>query len=264
MGARGVAVVGVAAAAIAAYEQRVKPWQVRWGATDEELAVLLPGDGHLADPADQTTRAITIDAPREAVWPWLVQMGADRGGFYTYDVLENLFGLGIHSADRIVEEWQGLAVGDFVYGDRRRTGGWIVVDLRPSEALVLKVADLDEGRPLRRHEQLGWEFLWNFTLLDAPGGGTRLLVRERVAFDNTRTRMMMAPVGIISFAMTRGMLRGIKARVETHRRQAVESVEAHEAGEAVEADGPRSGVRGRPGSPARPDSCWPRPKWARV
>ncbi|MFN3216860.1 MAG: SRPBCC family protein [Acidimicrobiales bacterium] len=222
MGARGVAIVGAAAAAIAAYEQRVKPWQESWGASDEELAMVLPGDEHLAEPADQTTRAITIDAPREAVWPWLVQMGADRAGFYTYDALENAFGLGIHSADDIVEGWQDLAVGDIVYGDRRRTGGWIVVELRPAESLVMMVANLEQGRPLRRDEQLGWEFLWNFALLDTPDGATRLVVRERVAFDSTRTRLAMAPVGLTSFVMTRGMLRGIKARVESHRPQVID------------------------------------------
>ena len=182
--------------------------------------MVLPGDEHLSDPADQVTRAITIDAPREAVWPWLVQMGADRGGFYTYDVLENLFGLGIHSVDEIVDEWQDLAVGDFVYGDRRRTGGWIVVDLRPNEGLVMLVADIDGRRPLRRDEQLGWEFLWNFALLDAPGGRTRLLIRERVAFESRRTRILMAPVGVISFVMTRGMLRGIADRAVRRRRHA--------------------------------------------
>jgi hypothetical protein len=222
MGTRGVAVVGAAAAAVAAYEQRVKPWQERWGATEAEVAMVLPGDGYLAEPAHQVTRGITIDAPREAVWPWLVQMGADRGGFYTYDLLENAFGLGIHSADRIVDEWQDLAVGDIVYGDRRRTGGWVVVDLRPAEGLVLMVADLAQDRPLRRDEQLGWEFLWNFELLEAPGGATRLLVRERVAFDNAPIRAVMAPVGPISFVMTRGMLRGIKARAESHRPQVID------------------------------------------
>lgn len=229
MGARGVAVVGAAAAVIAAYERRVKPWQESWGASDDELAMTLPGDEHLGEPADQTTRAITIDAPREAVWPWLVQMGADRAGFYTHDVLENVFGLGIHSADDVVAGWQDLAVGDIVYGDHRRSGGWVVVELRPAEALVMMVADLGQGRPLRRDEQLGWEFLWNFALLDAPGGSCRLVVRERVAFESIRTRVAMAPVGLISFVMTRGMLRGIKARVESHRPQVIDLREARSA-----------------------------------
>lgn len=76
------------------------------------------------------------------MWPWVVQLGADRGGFYSYDRLEDLFGLGIHSADEIVPEWQDLAVGDVVAADARRRGGRYVVRLRPEEALVLKVAVL--------------------------------------------------------------------------------------------------------------------------
>jgi hypothetical protein len=209
--AAAVAIVGGGLAL--AYERRLKPWQERWGATDEEVALTLPCDELVAEPAAQVTRAITIDAAREEVWPWIVQLGADRGGFYTYDRLENLFGLGIHSAERIVDEWQDLRVGDVVYANRARTGGWYVVDLRPHEALVLEVGDLTAGRPLRRDEGLRWQFRWTFALRDAAGG-TRLLVRERVAFDSAATRALMAPVGLVSFVMTRGMLLGIRSRVE--------------------------------------------------
>lgn len=79
------------------------------------------------------TRGITIDGTRAEVWPWLVQLGADRGGFYTHDWLENLSGLGIHSADGIVDQWQHLAVGDVVHADRRRSGGRYVVELHPED-----------------------------------------------------------------------------------------------------------------------------------
>jgi len=210
------AVLAAGASALA-YSRWVKPWQERWGATDEEIALPLPGDGLVEEPALQVTRAITIHASREEVWPWIVQLGADRGGFYTYDPLENLLGLDIHSADGIVEGWQGLEVGDVVHADRARTAGWYVVELRPNEALVLKVGDLAAGRPLRRDEKLRWEFLWTFALRTTPGGGTRLLVRERVAFDSAITRTLMAPVGVVSFVMTRGMMLGIKSRAEAVR-----------------------------------------------
>jgi hypothetical protein len=218
MSARGLAAAAaVAGGTFAAYEVWGRPWQERWGATDDELVTSLPGDELVAEPASQVTRAVTIDAPREEVWPWIVQLGADRGGFYTYDCLENLIGLDIHSADDVVEEWQDLAVGDVVYADRARTGGWYVVELHPREALVLQVADLAAGRPLRRDEKLKWEFLWTFALRDTPDGGTRLVVRERVAFDSALTRVIMAPVGFVSFVMTRRMLLGIKARAEGRR-----------------------------------------------
>lgn len=199
------------------YRRWVKPWQERWGATDEELTLPLPGDDLVAEPAQQVTRAVAIDAPPGDVWPWVVQLGADRGGFYTYDRLENLFGLGIHSAPVIAEDWQHLAVGDVVYGDRARTGGWYVAEIRPGEALVLQLADLAAGRPARRDEKVGWEFVWTFALRPTTWGGTRLLVRERVAFGSRRTQMLMAPVGLVSFVMTRRMLLGIAARAEGRR-----------------------------------------------
>jgi hypothetical protein len=201
-------------ALVVAYERWGKPWQERWGATAEEQALALPGDDLVAEPAQQVTRAVSIDAPPHAVWPWLVQLGADRGGFYSYDVLENLFGLRVHSEDTVVEEWQGLAVGDLVAANRARTGGWYVVAFLPDEALVMQVADLRAGRPVRRDDRVGWEFQWTFALRPTPDGGTRLLVRERVAFGRPLMRWAMAPVGLVSFVMTRRMLLGIKERAE--------------------------------------------------
>jgi hypothetical protein len=211
---RRLAVTAVATASVVGYEWWVKPWQQQWGATQVECAASLPGDELVTEPATQLTRAITIDATPERVWPWIVQLGADRGGFYSYDWLENLFGLKIHSADDVVAAWQELQVGDVVYASRDRTAGWYVVDLRPNEALVLKVANVAAGRPLRRDEQLKWEFLWTFALQPAASGGTRLLVRERTAFGSALTRTMMAPIGVASFVMTRRMMLGVKARVE--------------------------------------------------
>lgn len=209
----------VAAAAVVAYRWLVRPWQQRWGATDDEVRARLVGDDLVAEPAEQCTRAITIDARPEDVWPWVVQIGADRGGFYSYDWLENLFGLGIHSADRIVPEWQQRAVGDLVCANAAGSGGWYVAEVRPNEALVLQVANLAAGRPLRRDELLGWEFVWTFVLRERDDGTTRLLVRERTGFGRRITRLAMAPVSPVSFVMTRPMMRGIKSRAEAHRRE---------------------------------------------
>lgn len=207
-------VLGVAA--LVAYRGFVRPWQERWGATDQEVRARLVGDDLVAEPARQSTRAITIDARPDEVWPWVVQIGADRGGFYSYDRLENLFGLGIHSADRIVPEWQQRAVGDLVFANAAGGGGWYVMEVRPNEALVLQVANLAAGRPLRRDEQLGWEFVWTFTLIEQADGTTRLVVRERVGFGRRIAQLALAPVGPVSFVMTRPMMRGIKARAERH------------------------------------------------
>jgi hypothetical protein len=203
----------VAAAAVG-YRQILRPWHERWGATDQEVYDALPGDELVAEPATQNTRAITVDAPPEQVWPWVVQLGADRAGFYSYDWLENLFGLGIHSARQVVPDWQQRAVGDLVHADAAGTGGWYVMKVVPNEVLVLKMADVKAGQPARRDEQLRWEFLWTFAIQDLGNGTTRLLVRERTGFGSPATRMLMAPVGFISFVMTQKMMRGIKARAE--------------------------------------------------
>jgi hypothetical protein len=207
----GVALLG---AATALYERVVRPWHLRWGATDDEVDARLVGDDLVAEPARQCTRAITIDAPPARVWPWVVQLGADRGGFYSYDWLENLFALGIHSADRIVPEWQQRQVGDLVYADAKGSGGWYVMAVEHERALVLQVADVEAGHPVRRSEPPWWEFAWTFALREVPDGTTRLLVRERVAFGRTLVRLAMAPVGVVSFVMTRKMMLGIKVRAE--------------------------------------------------
>jgi hypothetical protein len=211
---RAISVAGAAVVAVAAYERLVRPWHERWGATDGDVAADLPGDQLTVEPASQSTRAITIDAPPEQVWPWLVQLGADRGGFYSYDWLENVFGLAIHNADELVPAWQHLSVGDIVWANRARTGGWIVERLDPGEVLVLKVADVGQRRATRRDEGVGFEFQWTFALQPHPASGTRLLVRERVAFGRRSTRWLMAPVAVVSFVMTRKMLQGIKQRAE--------------------------------------------------
>lgn len=214
MGRMLAAAALAAAAGAAAYELDLRPWQERWGALDDEVDLPLPGDHLVADPATQITRGITIDAPPSAVWPWLVQIGADRGGFYSYDGLEDAFGLDIHSADEIVPEWQDLAVGDLVRADRKGSGGWYVVELIPNQALVLQLANLETGEPARRDEGLRWEFLWTFAIRVDDLGRTRLLVRERTAFDRKLTKWALSPVGVVSFFMTRRMLQGVRARAE--------------------------------------------------
>ena len=109
----GVAAAGaVATAGPAGYVLFFRRWCLTWGARDDEVAAKLPGDELLPDAGLVTTRAVTIDAPPEAIWPWLVQMGSGRGGAYSYDWIENLLGLNMHSADEILPRYQHIAVGD--------------------------------------------------------------------------------------------------------------------------------------------------------
>src|SRR5262245_41661298 len=108
---RLLAAILLAAGLLAAYRRFLREPILNWGATDEEAARRLPGDELLADADIVATRAITVDAPAASVWPWLVQMGPGRGGAYTYDWIENLFGLDMHSANEILPELQDLEVG---------------------------------------------------------------------------------------------------------------------------------------------------------
>ena len=201
--ARTVAAGGAAAIVVAALRAR----SLRWGATDEELNTALPGD-ELVPHADLTaTRAVTVDAGADDVWPWIAQLGQGRGGFYSYDVLENLVGLDIHSADRIVPEWQGIDVGDEV--KFHPEGGMTAAVVEPGRALVLRGGM--PGTP-------PFDFAWAFVVRGQPDGSTRLVVRERYRYARWWAPLLVEPVEFISLVMSRRMLRGIKARRASRRR----------------------------------------------
>jgi hypothetical protein len=200
----GVTVIGGAAAA--AYILVVRPWHLRWGATGQESRESLPGDDLIADPDLTATRAIPIRAAADQVWPWIAQLGQGRGGFYSYDFLENLVGCDIHSADRIESEWQDVGVGDQV---------------RLAPKVGLAVAFLERGRSLvlRGGIPVGntappYDFTWAFVLRDEPDGTTRLLVRERYAYTRSWARLLVEPAEAVSFVMSRKMLRGLRNRAE--------------------------------------------------
>jgi hypothetical protein len=185
---------------------------LRWGATDEELKVGLPGD-ELVGAADLTaTRAVTVRACAGVVWPWIAQLGQGRGGFYSYDFLENLVGCDIHSAERVVAEWQSIDIGDAVH--LHPEVGLIVAVLEPGRALVLR-----GGVPIGRRPP-PYDFTWAFVLRDHANGSTRLLVRERYGYSRRWAWLLVEPVELISFVMSRRMLRGIAARAERAVRSA--------------------------------------------
>ena len=129
---------GAAAAGAGAWAA-LRPRALAWGATCDEVVRPLPGDDLVANPLYVTTRAITVEAPAAAVWPWLVQLGQNRGGFYTYDVLENLMGLDIHSAETIRPDWQDLRAGeDYVTLDPDGHMKMTVAVLEPERAFVIR------------------------------------------------------------------------------------------------------------------------------
>ena len=170
---------------------------LHWGATAEEADARLPGDELLEDADGVATRAIDVDAPPSAVWPWIAQMGpAPRGGAYTYDWIENLLGLNMHSADRVLPEFQHPEVGDTIgYGPNR-----------------MRVELVEPERVLSwRSEDGNW--VWTFVLEDRDGV-TRLVSRNRFKLPTLATRLAMLPMEPASLVMERKMLRGIKERAE--------------------------------------------------
>jgi hypothetical protein len=198
-----VALAGVAASVAVTerlYRHCLQDRVVTWGARADEVTQPLPGD-QLLDPADVVaTRAITIDAPPSAVWPWLIQMGPGRAGAYTYDWIENLFGLHMHSADRIHPEWQDLKLGDVVRSRRDRPG--------------MRVEILEPERILSNRSEAG-DWVWTFALVPEDGS-TRLISRNRIALKGVaagqRLGMLVMEPG--SLVMERKMLLGIKERAE--------------------------------------------------
>lgn len=168
-----------------------------WGATAEEAAARLPGDELLEDADGVATRAITIDAPPSAVWPWITQMGpSPRGGAYTYDWIENLLGLNMHSADHLLPDYQHPHVGDgFGYGTNKMS--FKIVE--PNHVLATQSTD--------------GSWVWTF-VLEEQDGGTRLISRNRFRLPTLKDKIGMIPMEPGSLVMERKMLYGIKQRAE--------------------------------------------------
>ncbi len=153
----------------------IRPWMLRWGTTDEERHKALPGDELVPNPLTVSTRAIIVQAPVNAVWPWLAQIGQDRGGFYSYEWLENLAGCKMRNADRIHPEWQQRAIGDVV--KLHWAIGNKVVSFEPNHAIVLEgwgafvVEPLDEQHAriiLRSRTARAWSALYQVLLIELP------------------------------------------------------------------------------------------------
>ncbi len=172
-----------------------------WGTRGDEATRELPSESLMPQPGAALTHAITIDAPPERVWPWIAQLGQDKGGFYSYAWLENLSGAGIVNADHIEPAWQNPQPGDLLR--LHPTVALEIVRVVPHELLVI-------SRPVRA----GLGFHWTFLLSPEGQGRTRLLVRERYVVPWAPARKVAAVVTVGSAVMSRRMLLGIKARAE--------------------------------------------------
>lgn len=190
----------------ALFQSTVRPWYLRWGATDADVQAVLPGDDLVPHPIKVVNRAITIHAPACAIWPWIVQMGADRGGLYSYTWLERLIGCPQINADSIHPEWQHVRPGDLVKlcpGDPAPPP-YIVAAVEPNRALVLG-HHVDLAEP-----SSPWADSWQFVLQPVDETTTRLILRTRI-YQQPMINQYIEP-GV--FVMERGMLLGIKERAE--------------------------------------------------
>ncbi len=192
--------------AAAAYILLARPRHLRWGTIDRESDEPLYGDELIGKADLIATRAITIRASADQVWPWIAQLGQGRGGFYSYDFLENLVGANIHSADRIVPELQQIEVGDQILLGPEF--GYTVALVEQGRSLVLR-----GGFPLVNVAP-PYDATWAFVLRDEPDGTTRLLARERYAYKRPWAWLIVEPTEALSFVMSQKMLRGIRDRAE--------------------------------------------------
>ncbi|MCL4473769.1 MAG: hypothetical protein M1455_07505 [Actinobacteria bacterium] len=205
----------LAAAGASSYATVGRRKLTRWGATEEETLIPLPGDEIVSNPRYSVNHAITINAPAAVVWPWVVQMGQGRGGLYSYDWLENILRMRVHSADRIIPEFQDLKPGDtfrLVPEDYFTDLHFEVVSVEPEHALVMR----SPGSPaenLAGHKPF---VSWTLALIRLDSRTTRLIARTRSDFGHTFSDLMWNKYGLepVHFIMERRMLLGIKRRAE--------------------------------------------------
>jgi hypothetical protein len=183
----------------------IRRWMNRWGAAPSDLTRVMAGDALLPDPTYSGTTAVTVDAAPEHIWPWLVQIGYQRGGLYSDDWLDRVFGyLDRPSATRILPEFQNLAVGDAI--PLGRGPSWPVAALEPNRALVLDMRDLG-----------AFDWIWQFGLYPVDENRTQLVSRSRVRTRSLWARLLTYAIEPAGFLMTRRMLLGLKERAEDLR-----------------------------------------------
>jgi hypothetical protein len=190
----------------------VRRWHMRWGATDAERSGPMPGDDVVRRAQFNATRSVSIDASPEQVWPWIAQLGYRRGGFYTYDQVDNA---GEPSADRIIDEFQGLEVGDKIptWHDSHGLAIAYTVDSFEVPKWMLWVH--------RPHEDEEPDSTWSWRLDELPTVGTRLVTRMKQDYRWETPRLALFNLVLMEFgdfAMERRMLKGIKVRAERVKR----------------------------------------------
>jgi hypothetical protein len=208
--------IGLAVGAAAIYAYVIRPWHLRWGTIDDEADRALPGDELVPDAQLCATHAVTIDAPIDRVWPWLVQIGQGRGGFYSYEFIENALKADIHNTDRILPEFQDLKVGDRVPLAQSGFGVPVAIVDAP-RTLVLHGdtrTDPDGMSGLRPGDF--FNVVWGWHLEPIDDLSTRVIERWLADWNPSAQNVifMRAFLEPGAFIMSRKMLLGIKQRAE--------------------------------------------------
>ena len=205
----GVVLAALAAFAAVTYLRFIRPWQLRWGATNEEVARAMSGDEVVKSPTFNATRGVTVQARPEEIWPWLLQMGVTRAGWYSYDLLDNL---GKPSAKRIIPELQHVVVGD-------------VIPMSPDGKQGLRVKDFEANQWMLWWDNKG-DTTWYWGLSPLDESRTRLITRVRAQYHwLSPTILFSLLVEFTDIVMMRKCMLGIKQRAE-HSHELTESANA--------------------------------------
>ncbi len=215
----GKGFTGMAIMAFSLVTPFLNPRRRQWGINVDEIQRNYPGDDLVPDPKGEYMHGITIHAPAIEVWPWLVQLGQGRGGFYSYEFLENLIGCKMHNADRIIPELQHLEIGDNIPMHSTMGNPYRVHAIDSGRSLVLlirenmqtgKTFELDNGLP-EKYQNMCWLFF----LDEQEDGTTRMISRSRNDWNNSfGNKIFYGIFGPLTLEMDRKMLKGIKKRVE--------------------------------------------------
>jgi hypothetical protein len=212
-------IVGLGGLAAAVYALVLRPWMLAWGSTAEERARPLPGDDLKPDAEYVTTRAVAIRAPAESVWPWLIQMGQDRAGFYTHNWVERALQSGIPDTSEIRPEWQHLEVGDLMRTNRDIGGqpmGWPVAAVDPGRSLVVTSKSMPAGT-------------YAFVIEPIDEGTSRLIVRDRARWKRSEWPFAALVYEPLHAYMETGLMSGVRRRAESAVRSLDEFVVASDS-----------------------------------
>jgi hypothetical protein len=212
-------VVNVIGGLASVYFTLIRPWHLKWGATTEEVDRALPGDEFVPEPRLNVTHAVTIRAPLDQVWPWIAQIGQGRGGFYSYEWIENLLGADIHNADRILPEYQNPQVGDKLPLAQDGFGVPMAI-VEPRRALVVHGDTRGDPKVMPGLKPGGFfNIVWGWHLDSIDAETTRLVERWRADWNPSLGTWIYMHLFLEpgAFIMERRMLLGIQRRAESNR-----------------------------------------------